>query len=1022
MAKKWYELPAICLLFLAVGLVSTYPLMLDFYTGIPFDSYGGNTVYNRSGDQLQLMYWFWLVKENVLGNVPFDTNPFEFNPFVTTGLNTIPLAFIYFIFSPLGDVAAYNSTIISSYVLTGLFMYLLVKLYTGSRSGALLAALIFTLVPYRIRGLAAGHGYALLFFCYPFILYYLERGIRSARIRYGILSSMGLIFLAMVEPHLIYYIIVFLGIFIPFRVFSLLPIGQGIASGLHHLSPKLSPLCSILLVWGAGAAAVIYAQALFFGRTDIFFFSESFWWSVLIYPLLLLLLSFCFVAIYQRLANLDFEESMTIEAKSTLPLFLCLPLALAAFFRYSIDTGFLVAAGLVVVIATKIWLLRSYLPSMLKIFAVETRKRKKMIFPTFPLIFSMGAIVYWIYSSKVGEIAPTIAGGGRTIEDVSKFSAHLTDLSLPLSNVYIGVVPALIGAGVLLKILISSSSNIQRFQFVDQVSLLRLFYMLIALSCLILSLGMALGQISLYALFFHYFPFFNYPRVSDRIITLSLFALAIVVGFVVKGFQLRWQDGIGRAAVSLLIFSAIGFQLIDYSIFMPMGINILDRGQDIYTYVKENIDAEELLLEIPFWPGDSHQSSLYQHYIMLDRIPRLNGSSPLVLKEYIETVYEPLASINQGKLDKKQFELLHGLGVKYITVHNNKDVFPAKVSRFLPLNTIRRLQNSPFLEWVPIENTMYFKDWKKNNDRLFLFQVKPKDQVRYADEQAWYDMPYFYDVNWRLHRQIGRIVKDTDIDKYVFVAAEKQEKEGFLVYGPYDTYSPGDYRCYFSINIQGDSGTKVARIEVARLAENKMDVLILAQQDLRASNENGVYTIEHLDFSIEKNTLLEFRVFYYGTGEVRVEKIAVNSTASREGLHFIDAEKMVGDIGQLESVEEAITGKVIEADEEKNEEGDMVYGPNRIYAKGVYRARFLLRLKNGQKLEGDTVVAVISLTDGQNTKTLSRHEVRAAELNKKSFSGIGMDFELERDEFISFHVLSREKAHLQLDGIEVISQ
>lgn len=170
MFKKSLEITLVVLLMLVLAAVSTYPLAQYFDQGIPYAPYGGPLGWNRTGDMVQLLFWFWLVKENFMGNVPFDSNPYEFNMLMaheTSGLNTIPLAFLYMLFSPLGDVTAYNCTIISSYVLTGLFMYLLVRLYTGSRGGALLAAIIFTFAPSRIHGVSSGHGYGFLFFCIP---------------------------------------------------------------------------------------------------------------------------------------------------------------------------------------------------------------------------------------------------------------------------------------------------------------------------------------------------------------------------------------------------------------------------------------------------------------------------------------------------------------------------------------------------------------------------------------------------------------------------------------------------------------------------------------------------------------------------------------------------------------------------------------------------------------------------------------------------------------------------------------
>lgn len=1026
MARKWWEIPAVLLLMLALAVISTYPLIRYFDTGIPYAPFWGATVWNRSGDQIQLLYWFWLVKENFIGAVPFDTNPYEFNmvmAYETSGLNTIPLAFLYMLFSPLGDVAAYNCTILSSYVLAGVFMYLLVYLYSGSRAGALLGAVIFTFAPSRINGFTAGHGYGLLYFCYPFILYFLEKGIRAKKIRYGFLSGLGLIGLSMLEPHLIYYICVFLALYIPVRCVALLPVsGDTLSPGRDGAQGLLSWSVprSLFTAWGAGVAAVLYAQLLFSCRDQQLFFSPSFWWVLILYPFIPILIALCFSSLYQRLSSLRFQESFALEAGSLLPLYLLLPLAGLACINRPVDTATVVAAAVVLVVIAKLSLLRKHLRSMVQVLADGLARRKSQIWPILPVLISLGGIVVWIASAKINMIASTIAGGGRTLDDVGLYSSRLSDLFLSTSNVYIGIVPAVLAGSFLLALLLTLLLNRPQERFGQESELIALFYAVVAFFCYILALGLAFGKTSLYVLFYHYFPFFNYPRVSDRIITLVLFALAIVAGFVVQGMQRRCRTRVALGVVTVLVVGASVLQLKDYNVLKPMGINILDQGQDIYTHVQENI-GDGRLLEIPLWPGDSHQSSLYQHYIMLDRVPRINGSSPLVLTEYIDTVFEPLASINQGRFYREQFELLHQLGVKFITVHDNRDVFLEKVSPFEPLTTVRRLKNSPYLEFVDIDNMMYFKTWKGRNVRLYLFRVKNKETIVEDAEQAWYDMPYFYSVNSRLHQQIGEIVEDKTTGRKVFQATEGKDKPGFLVYGPYDVYSPGAYRCYFTLKTSADPATAVARLEVVRVAEDG-EVTVLAQAEVTGPAGNSSYRKEYLDFSLAEKEKLEFRVFYYGKGQVRVEKVSVNKKGSDSPLYFLEAEKMVGDIGQLVFAEDASGGKAVEAGAGKSNNGDLVYGPNRIYAKGRYAARFYLRMKEAGNITETDVVAMVSVTDGQDLSIFAQRNVLAGELGDNSFTGIDAAFEVSRDEELSFHVRSTDKVDLQLDAIEILMQ
>lgn len=1018
----------VALAMLGLAIISTYPLIRYFDYAIPYAPFGGPLGWNRTGDMLQLLYWFWLVKENFTGTVPFDTNPYEFNMLMaqdSSGLNTIPLAFLYMLFSPLGDVAAYNCTILSSYLLAGVFMYLLARLYSGSRAGALFGAIIFTLAPSRIHGVASGHGYGFLFFLYPFILFFLEKGIRSRKIRYGVLAGIGLLCLAMLEPHLIYYLCVFLGVFIPVRLVAQFPVAHdekvSFPSGAGNSLSSWSLSRSFLLLWGAGIAAVLYTQILFVCRDHDPFLTPFSWWIFGIYPFIPVLLGVGVASVYQRLSPLSFRQGLAVVAGSLLPIYSLLVLSGVTCLYRPVNTTIVVVTLLAAVAAVKFILLRHHLSSMVRTLVNGLLLRKNTVVPVIPLIVAMGLIVVWIVSSKIDKISSTIAGGGRTLRDVELFSSHLSDLFTSTSHVYLGIIPALLICYLLFRIVYATVFAKEKEKIDDDAQLMRLFYLVVAFCSYVLALGVAFGKSSLYIFFYHYFPFFNYPRVSDRIMTMVLFAGAVSVAFSVKSIQNRYPKLESRVLMTLLLVIAVGVQLKDYNVFRPMGITLVDKGQDIYSHVEENI-GDGLLLEIPLWPGDSHQSSLYQHYIMIDRVKRVNGYSPLVLNEYIKTIVDPLSSINAGRLDRQQYEMLRKLKVKFVTVHDHENVFPKKVSAYGPITTVRRLMLSPYLEFVNMENFMHFKTFDWRNEDLYLFKVKDTLSAEAEKESTlWYEMPYFYDVNSRLHQQTGEVAEDAEIGRKVFQATEGKTAPGFLVYGPYDVYSPGEYRCYFTMNTDANTEEDIARVEVASITGNG-DQIVLAQRGLKGEKDNKLYRKVYLDFSIAEKAKLEFRVFYYGKGTVRVEQLAVYPKDNDMPINLLEAEMMVGDTGQLVSVKEASSGKVVEALAGKSKPGEMVYGPNRTYGKGKYSAHFYLRTKNAKNVNKTDIAAVISVTDEQKAIIFSQRNVSVSELSENSFTGVEVEFELTRDEELSFHEEFTGKASLQLDRIEVVRQ
>lgn len=1019
MAKNWVEVVFISLLFLLLAVVSTFPLITSFDTAIPYAPFGGEKVWNRSGDQIQLLYWFWLVKENFLGSIPFNSNPFEFNMGTineNSGLNTIPLAFLYMLFSPLGDVAAYNATIFSSYVLAGLFMYLLVKLYSGSKSGALIAAIVFTLVPSRVKGFTAGHGYGLLYFCYPFILYYLEVGIRSKKIRYGVVSSVGIIGLAMLEPHLIYYLCVFLGLFIPYRVCTVIH-GNTIPPRTLGLPFRPHIAVSLLVQIGSGLSAMTYVHLTYIHENGGAFFTDYFWWASGMYSIVMLIMTIVFATVYQMVFGISKRDSLAIEAISTVLLWFLVPLAFVHIYIREVNSDLLLMFLFIGSISLRIWFLRTVLVSAVKYLLSGLYAIKKHVYPILPLIFSMGAIVYWMAFSKVEDVASTVAGGGRSLDDVAIFSAQIKDLFDSTSNVYIGLVPGVLLLGSLLYVCgtVFSKQSIQTFSK-ESLHLFR-FYSAIAVFSIVLALGLAFEHLSLYKLFFEYFPFFNYPRVSDRIITMGLFSLAIIIGYSYRGIHTVLNRVTSTVLNGLLVILLVAHLLYDFNVFKPMGVNVLDKGQDIYGYIQKHI-GDNHLLEIPLWPGDSHQSSLYQHYIMLDRVKRINGSSPMVLNKYISTVIKPLDGVNQGRITEEIYKRLIDLKVRYVTVHDNRDIFVTKVSPFVPLTTVRRFQNSQYFEEIKIDNRLHFKDWDKENPHLYLFRVKDKEELVVNDSNGWYAMPFFYSPHWRMKNQVGRVVPDKINNHNVFQAKEGSDKEGYLVYGPYDVYPPGSYRCYFSIRAKGKGDESVARLEIAKVRDDGQ-VVVLDQKEVYCSSDQQKYLKKFIDFTINEDTKLEFRVFYYGKGEVTVEKVVMNWQGNDSPLSFVYAEKMVGDTGQVVSERKSASGKVIEAVPKTDRNGRMVYGPDRLYDSGKYKAIFSVRKTSDSSTEDDPVAAQFFVTNGLDTRIFSERLIKSSQVDREKFTTIDVPFTLDQQEFLRFQVKYTGTIGLQLDGIAI---
>lgn len=1030
--KKVFEITVVSLIMAGLSLVSTFPLIKNFTKGIPCGAFRGDlsyTLMNYPGDQLQLFYFFWLVKQNLLGRVPLNANPYEFNMLGgqtagNEGFTTAPLAFISFLFSPLGDIVAYNCTVISSYILAGVFMYLLARIITDSRTGALLAAVMFTFIPLRIIGVAGGQQVGFVLFLYPMIFYFMEKCIRTEKVRYSILAGIGIIALSFNEPHLIYYLTLCLAGYLPVRFLSLLPLNRTAVSlpSPFYLRKVMSwpPWLSLLVIWGGGVAVVLYAHYMIPRKVGEPILSPLFGYMIAYYPLIPLFFSIMMASIYSRLGDkIRQVHGLAIEAGSMLPFYLLLPMALM-FQEQKPGATIVMVFAVSTIIPIKIWLLKPHFFGIVSHVWKHTKAMKKLLFVFLPALLGVVGTVLLTFIRKTNAIAPTTESGGRSLDDVQLYSAHLHDLVIPTSPVYTGPIAISCGA-IFLCYLIYHAVGCNKVRNQSDVNLsVYGFVAVLLLLSQALAMGLSLGNRSLYILFYNYVPFFNVPRVSDRILCVTILLLACITAVVVNGLSHRFRAKSWKAACSIIFLALTVLQLKLYSVNVPMVITDLYPIEDGYQYIKENI-GDDVLLELPLWPGDSHQSSLYEYMTTLDEVKRVNGYTPLVSREYIRTVFFPLYSMDMGTLTNNQYDLLRSLNVKYITVHEHSDVFPAKVSPYPPATTVRRLHNSPFLEYIGPWR-IFNKKYNKVHEWLHIFRVR--EDVLVSESITYYTMPVIYRAGSRLPQQTGKISADSITGHDVYRAVPGRDKAGFLVYGPYEGYFPGKYRCYFRIKYRGNSdGLVGARIEAVRSSSGKQD--ILATTELTEGSPDLSYQDYYLEFEIDKWEQLEFRVFFYGSNEISLDKIVVTKRGDVEQPSFLEAEMMVGETGRIVSVAKASGQKVIEAQPGKDKPGRIVYGPDLQYAQGDYSAIFHFKRPDSQQVDGsleNTIAAKISITGYQGSTKFAKKSIPLSSLQSDVFSKIRLDFTLLEAEEIGFEVLFTNKASIQFDGVEVVKK
>jgi hypothetical protein len=172
--------------FVVLGVVLTYPLVRDLGSRILGPP--------APGDNFEYLYKVWWFKHALfdLHVSPFF-NADMFYPFgypvtlsETTLANTIPALPLTLLF---GEVVAYNVTILISFVLSGLGMYLLVLYLTGSRLAGLVSGTVFAFCPYRMVHLGAGHLPLMGTQWLPLLFLYLHRMLVRQRVLDGLMAA-----------------------------------------------------------------------------------------------------------------------------------------------------------------------------------------------------------------------------------------------------------------------------------------------------------------------------------------------------------------------------------------------------------------------------------------------------------------------------------------------------------------------------------------------------------------------------------------------------------------------------------------------------------------------------------------------------------------------------------------------------------------------------------------------------------------------------------------------------------------
>jgi len=598
--------------------------------------------------------------------------------------------------------------------------------------------------------------------------------------------------------------------------------------------------------------------------------------------------------------------------------------------------------------------------------------------------------VLWV---KMYILNTSIMGAGRSLRTVQAYSPMLKDIFSKSANaeknIYLGFLPlagAVYGAWMRRR-------EIRKGRTEAGALLWFYFWGLLFALCYLMSLGTNLERyLPLYSRLHSIIPFFSYTRTSSRILCLALMPFFLFLAYGVKDLLSRRRPL--RIAAWLLLFLA----LFDYHPKSSIGISTLGGIDSVYGEVCRVAHGKRLL-ELPLWPGDSAWSTIYEYYATLTAVPIVNGYNPAPRQGYIQNVFEPLRSMNYGEMCQRQYDLLRQWKVPCVVLH--QDLFPRRVSRYPFRLTLLNLMRSPYLELISQEGARY------------LLRMREKPVGPAPEFTLTSPIGNLYPAR-RMESDVGVRIHDKSASSgFALSVGAHGEKSGLLVRGDARVYPTGKCKVFFHLKSLASGVTgPVARIGVFAPDEDK----VIAERNLTVSDFGGSsgYRLFEVAFENTQPRSVEFRVHYPGTGVLSYDFSYIIFAGENDPCRLYKAEDLFH-IGACVDDPTAPGGGVVMVGKNEDLTMPMVSGPDRLYEKGRYRARFYFR---ADEVEPGTVAKIeVDSTFGE---VIAQREVTSEELKDSGrYRASDISFELDRITPLSFRIQHYNRASLRLDRIEV---
>jgi hypothetical protein len=647
---------------------------------------------------------------------------------------------------------------------------------------------------------------------------------------------------------------------------------------------------------------------------------------------------------------------------------------------------------------------------------------------------------------------PSLAGKGRTITEVLLFSPKISNLfSWQDINferfVFLGwglIILAILGMIPLFKNKVKKPGHVALAG-------------VMAFGAILLTLGPTLTHFPLYQTLYQYFPFFNYPRAPGRFVMVGFIFLCLLAAMALAGMR-EWLAANGRNRLRqwlpLLIIPLI---LAEYHTYQPLGLSMMTGNNRIYEQIEKGLTSEGKVLELPIWPGDSHQSSAYEYTVTRTRKPMINGYAPVVVRDYIQQVFWPLYPLDFGELRTEQIKNLQKLKVDLITFHDNAQIYTEKVSPFPPRLVLKRLMASPFLNLVGHDQDIYLFKFNSQFQRApsnhenpsqpsFLeggvesppltkgggggFKIgstitSPVSAVFYAQNLPQETGKFYLDPSASGYYLLmdegqlnqGRLIPRPGIRGNVAVAIPGKDHPGYLINGANRYFPAGKYRARFRLKADQSSPRKeIGRLE---LVENRSN--IITQKTLLGKDFMTAETWQDipLEFEITQAKEIGFRIFFSGKAPLYFNLAIIEFSDQISGPGSVEAEDLLRQTGTvvsdlLASGKEAVLGKA-----GFHPPIYLCYGPYRTFKPGSYQASFFIRLKDLPRIPKETDVILLEVATDMGKRIFSKRLVKVQDLRTDDYKPIRLDFNVPFRCELGYRVKYLGRADLLLDRVLV---